>query len=131
MLFVAALQAVVGLPGTGLAALALIFVGNAISGGSIPIAFLPDAFRQIAPWLPNAAIVRGARDVVYFHGHDLGHPLLVLCLWPAVALLLLAAVDLLHLSERRRMPRLKHEIYGTPGIVHVTRRLARRRATTT
>jgi hypothetical protein len=57
VLFATALQSVVGLTGTGLAALAFIFVGNAISGGSVPIAFLPDGFRQIAPWLPNAAIV--------------------------------------------------------------------------
>jgi hypothetical protein len=33
VLFVAALQAVVGLPGTALAAVAFIFVGNAVSGG--------------------------------------------------------------------------------------------------
>jgi ABC-type multidrug transport system permease subunit len=102
VLFVAALQAVVGLPGTALAAVAFIFVGNGISGGSVPVAFLPGGFRQIAPWLPNNAIVRATRDVVYFHGHDLAHPLLVLGLWPAVALSVIAAVDLLHLSERRR-----------------------------
>lgn len=59
VLFVAALQAVVGLPGTALAALAFIFVGNAISGGPVPVGFLPGGFRQIAPWLPNNAIVRG------------------------------------------------------------------------
>jgi hypothetical protein len=100
VLFVAALQAVVGLPGTALAAVAFIFVGNAVSGGSVPVGFLPDGFRQIAPWLPNNAIVRGARDVIYFHGHDLAHPLLVLGLWPAVSLSVLAAVDLIHLSER-------------------------------
>lgn len=128
VLFVAALQAVVGLPGTGLAALAFIFVGNAISGGSIPIAFLPDGFRQIAAWLPNAAIVSGARNVVYFNGHDLGHPLLILGLWPVVALIVLVAVDFLHLSERRRTPHLKHEVYSTPAIVHLGRWFARRRA---
>jgi hypothetical protein len=126
VLFVAAVQAVVGLPGTALAALAFIFVGNAISGGSVPISFLPTGFRQLAPWLPNAAIVRGARDVVYFSGHGLGHPLLVLGLWPAVSLALLAGVDLLHLAERRRTPHLTHEIYMTPGIVHARRQLARR-----
>jgi len=128
VLFATALQSVVGVTGTGLAALAFIFVGNAISGGSVPIAFLPDGFRQIAPWLPNAAIVSGARDVVYFHGQHLGHPLLVLGLWSSVALVALLAVDLLHLSERRRRPDLEREIYGTPGVVHLTRRLARRRA---
>jgi len=61
--FVAAVQALVGLPGTGLAALAFIFVGNAISGGSVPIGLLPNGFRGIAPWLPNAAPAAGARPV--------------------------------------------------------------------
>ncbi len=126
VLFVAAFQAIVGLPGTGLAALAFVFVGNAISGGSIPISFLPNGFRQIAPWLPNAAIVQGVRDVVYFSGHNLGHPLLVLVLWPAVSLALLAGVDLLHLKERHRAPHRAQEIYMTPGIVHAKRLLARR-----
>jgi hypothetical protein len=128
VLFVAALQAVVGLPGTALAAVAFIFVGNAISGGSVPVVFLPGGFRQIAPWLPNNAIIRGVRDVVYFNGHDLGHPLLVLVLWPLVALSVIVAVDLLHLSERRRRPQQANEIYGTPAVVHVSRRLATRSA---
>ena len=127
VLFVAALQAVVGLPGTGLAAVAFIFVGNAISGGSVPIGFLPGGFREIAPWLPNGAIIRGTRDVVYFHGHDLGHPLLVLALWPVLALGVLAAVDHIHLSERRQRPHEAHEIYRTSAVEHVRRRVATRR----
>jgi hypothetical protein len=126
VLFIAALQALVGLPGTALAAVAFVFVGNAISGGSVPIGFLPGGFRQIAPWLPNNAIVRAVRDVVYFNGHDLGHPLLVLALWPAVALVILAAVDALHVSERRRTPQLAQDIYRTPAIVHMRRRLETR-----
>lgn len=44
--FVAACQAVTGLPGTGLAALAFVVIGNAVSGGTVPFAFLPDGFRQ-------------------------------------------------------------------------------------
>jgi len=131
VLFVAALQAVVGLPGTALAAIAFIFVGNAISGGSVPIGFLPGGFRQIAPWLPNSAIISGARDVVYFNGHDLAHPLLVLGLWPAIALSVLVAVDLLHLSERRHRPRHQAgEIYRTPAVVHVRKRLRSQRVET-
>jgi hypothetical protein len=128
VLFIAALQAVVGLPGTALAAIAFVFVGNAVSGGTVPIGFLPGGFRQIAPWLPNNALIRGVRDVVYFNGHDLGHPLLVLALWPAVALVILAAVDLLHASERRRTPNLAQDIYSTPAIVHAGRRLQTRRS---
>ena len=53
VLFVAALQAVVGLPGTALSAVAFIIVGNAVSGGPVPVEFSPGGFRQIAPWLPN------------------------------------------------------------------------------
>ena len=123
VLFVAALQAVVGLPGTGLAAVAFILIGNAVSGGSVPIAFLPDVFRQVAPWLPNSALVSGARDVVYFNGHNLGHTLLVLGLWPVVALAVLALVDRLHVVERRRMRHPAHEIYRTPAVVHLARRM--------
>jgi hypothetical protein len=126
VLFVAALQAVVGLPGTALAAVAFIFVGNAVSGGPVPVDFLPGGFRQIAPWLPNNAIVSGARGVVYFHGHGLAHPLLVLGLWPAVALSFLAAVDLIHLSELRRHPHNAHDIYRTPAVVHLSRRIGTR-----
>lgn len=93
----------------------------------MPIGFLPDGFRQIAPWLPNNAIVQGVRDVVYFNGHDLAHPLLVLGLWPAVALSVLAAVDFLHLSERRHRPHHhSSEIYGTPAVVHLRQRLRQR-----
>jgi len=128
VLFVAASQAVVGLPGTALAAVAFIFVGNAVSGGSVPIGFLPGGFRQIAPWLPNNAIIRSVRDVVYFQGHDLAHPLLVLGLWPAVALSVIVAVDLLHLSERRHRPHHHSgEIYRTPAVVHLHQRLKSRR----
>jgi hypothetical protein len=71
--FVSACQAATGLQGTGLAALAFIFVGNAVSGGTVPFAFLPDGFRQLAPWLPNGAIVAAARDVVYLPNSDLAH----------------------------------------------------------
>jgi hypothetical protein len=126
--FVIACQAVTGLPGTGLAALAFVFVGNAVSGGTVPFAFLPSGFRQVAPWLPNGAIVSAARDVVYFPDSDLGHPLLVLGIWLAGSLAVLACVDLLHLAELRRAPEREAEIYATSGTAYLRRRLARKRA---
>jgi hypothetical protein len=126
--FVTACQAVTGLPGTGLAALVLVFAGNAVSGGTVPFAFLPGGFRQVAPWLPNGAIVSAARDVTYLPGSDLDHPLLVLGIWLAASLAVLAAVDLLHLAERRRTPQREADIYATPGTAHLRRRLARQRA---
>lgn len=122
--FVTACQAVTGLPGTGLAALAFVFIGNAVSGGTVGFAFLPDGFRQVAPWLPNGAIVSAARDVVYLPDSSLGHPLLVLGVWLAGSLLTLACVDLLHLAVRRRAPEQEAEIYATRGTVHLRRLLA-------
>lgn len=126
--FVAACQAAVGLPGTGLAALAFIFVGNAVSGGTLPLAFLPGGFREVAPWLPNSAVVSAARQVVYLPEAGLWHPLLVLGIWLAASLLVLSCVDLLHLAERRHAPEREAEIYATPARVHAARRRARRRA---
>jgi hypothetical protein len=126
--FVTACQAVTGLPGTGLAALAFVVIGNAVSGGTVPFAFLPDGFRQIAPWLPNGAVVSAARDVVYLPDSDLGHPLLVLGIWLAASLAVLACVDLLHVAERRRAPERAAEIYAASGTAHLRRRLARQSA---
>jgi hypothetical protein len=121
--FATACQAATGLPGTGMAALAVIFVGNAVSGGTVPYAFLPDGFRQTAPWLPNGAIVSAARDVVYLPDANLGHPLLVLGIWLAGSVLVLAFVDLLQLAQRRRAPEQAAQIYATAGTVHVRRLL--------
>jgi len=126
--FVTACQAVTGLPGTGLAALVFVAVGNAVSGGTVPFAFLPPGFRQVAPWLPNGAIVSAARDVVYLPGSDLAHPLAVLAIWLAGSLAVLACVDVLHLAERRRAPEREAEIYATSGTAHLRQRLARQRA---
>jgi hypothetical protein len=123
--FVTGCQVVTGLPGTGLAALVLVFVGNAVSDGTVPFAFLPAGFRQVAPWLPNGAIVSAARDVVYLPASNLAHPLIVLGIWLAASLAVLVAVDLLHLAERRRTPEREADIYATPGTTHLRRRLAR------
>ena len=68
--------------------------------------------------------------MVYLPGADPAHPLLVLAIWLAGSLAVLAAVDLLHLAERRRAPEREAEIYATPGTVHLRQRLARQRAAT-
>jgi hypothetical protein len=57
----------------------------------------------------------------------LGHPLLMLRPWPVLTLAVLAGVDRIHRSERRQRPHDAHEIYRTPAVVHVRRRLATRR----
>jgi hypothetical protein len=114
-------QATLGLPAMAPMALLLIFLGNAISGGSVPTGMLPDVYRQVSPWLPNGAIVHGARSVVYFGGHGVGQPLLALALWAGGGLCLLAVNDALHAYHRRGAPERAAEIYATPGVVHAAR----------
>jgi len=116
VLAVTALQGLLGLPGTGLGALLIIFFGNAVSGGTVPLGFLPDGFRQIANWMPNTAVVRSVRDVVYFNGNDMGHAMLVLSLWVGVSLIVLLGVDRLHMRERSRTPGRAAQIHATPGV---------------
>jgi hypothetical protein len=127
VLIVAALQATLGLPGTGLAALILLFVGNAASGGTTPSAMLPDFYRQISEWLPNSAVVRATKAAVYFDGHGIGQPLAALALWSGIAMAVLIANDRLHLSERRRSPDDHLVIHATPGVAHLARRRRRKR----
>jgi hypothetical protein len=126
VLTVSACQATFGLPGTGLAAFTLIFIGNAISGGSMPGPLLPNVYRQISEWTPNGAIVRGARAVVYFGGHGVGQPLIALGAWTAFALAALALNDWAHITERRTTS-VAAEVYATPGIAHAASKLRRRR----
>jgi hypothetical protein len=117
VLTISALQSAFGMPGTGLAVLLLVFLGNAVSGGTVGLAFLPEVFRQLAPWVPNSAIVSAVRDVIYFSGNGLGHPLAVLGIWTGGALAVLLSVDLLHMSARRRSDTPAQKIHATPGLV--------------
>jgi len=123
VLVIAALQATVGFAGTGVAAVLLVLVGNAMSGGTVTIPFLPDGFRQLARWMPNGAIVSAVRDVVYFGGNSLGHPLLVLGLWTAAAVAVLIAVDVLHVLEHRRSPNLPAPLHAKPALAYLRRPL--------
>jgi hypothetical protein len=113
VLTIAALHAVFGLPGTAVAAGALLVVGNALNGSTVPIPLLPGGYRQVAPWLPNGAAVRAFRSDVYFHGHGMGQPLLALVLWTVAALIVLAIADVLHLRRRRLAPASHEQIHST------------------
>jgi hypothetical protein len=131
VLTVAAAQATFGLPATGLFAVALIFVGNAISGGAVPTGLLPVVYRQLSPLTPNAGIVHGIKAVVYFGGHGAGTPLLVLALWTGAALWVLTVNDLLHSAAGRNLSaQAQAEVYATPGVVHASRLLGGSRSVT-
>jgi hypothetical protein len=127
-LTVAAVQTTFGLAATGVVAISLIFVGNAISGGAVPTGMLPGVYRQISPDTINWAIVHGVRAVVYFGGHGAGRPLLVLAVWAGAALSVLAVNDLLHSAARRSVaPERRPDVYATSGLAHAARMIRARR----
>jgi hypothetical protein len=113
VLTVAALHAVFGLPGTAVAAGVLLVFGNAVNGSTVPIAMLPAGYRQLAPWLPNAAAVHAFRADVYFHQHGMGQPLLALALWVSAALIVIAIADSRHVVRRRLEPTRHAQIHST------------------
>jgi hypothetical protein len=87
-----ALQAALGIVGTGVAILVFVVIGNPSSGGPFPPELLPEPWRTIGPFIPTGAATSAFRDVAYFPDAPLGTPFIVLAAWIvagiAVALLL-------------------------------------------
>ena len=65
--FTMALQAVLGLVGTGLSVLLFVVLGNPSAGGAYPPSLLPPFWRTAGPWLPPGAGTDAIRGIVYFH----------------------------------------------------------------
>ncbi|WP_405587023.1 hypothetical protein [Streptomyces sp. NBC_01190] len=128
LLTMAAVHALFGLPGTTLGAAALVIVGNAANGSTVPVPMLPNVYRQVSPWLPNGAAIRSFRDVTYFAGHGLTQPLLALALWALGALTVISLADLLHLRQKRHSGLPPAQIHATPALIHLRRRHAARRS---
>jgi hypothetical protein len=128
LLTMAAMHALFGMPGTGLGAAAILIVGNAANGSSVPTPLLPDVYRQLSPWLPNGAAIHSFRSVEYFSGHGLTQPLLALALWGLGALTVIFWADLLHMRQKRRTVLQPAQIHATPTVVHLRRRHTERRS---
>jgi hypothetical protein len=93
-LAVAAAARWLGAGGVALAAAIVVLLGLVSSGGPLGSAFLPDAYRAIAPWLPVGPAVDALRSALAFDGVALARPLFVLAGWAAVGLAGLAAADI-------------------------------------
>jgi hypothetical protein len=87
-----ALQAALGIIGTGVAILVFVVIGNPSSGGPFPTELLPEPWRTVGPYIPTGAATTAIRDIAYFPDASLTMPLVVLGAWVAagvvVALLL-------------------------------------------
>jgi hypothetical protein len=114
ILSVVALHAVFGLPGTAVAAGALLVVGNAVNGVAVPTSMLPDVYRQIAPAMPNNAAVHLVRSDVYFDGHDQGASILTLVVWLVAAFLLVTLTDVVQQRHRAAVQARGGEVWGVP-----------------
>jgi hypothetical protein len=98
---VAGLARLLGPAGVALGALVVVFLGLVSSGGPLGTAFLPDAYRAIAPWLPVAPAANALRGALFFGGAGIAVPFLVLAGWAVLGVAVLAARDVVAPATRR------------------------------
>ena len=96
----AALEALFGVLGIGLAILLFVVLGNPSSGGPYAPELLPGFWRTIGGYLPPGAGTAAVRDVVYYGSDGLTRPLLVLSAYVILGGLVFAAAS----SIRPRRP---------------------------
>ncbi|SER49151.1 hypothetical protein SAMN05421870_102113 [Streptomyces qinglanensis] len=63
----------------------MVLLGNPSSGGAVSWPLLPSALGEIGRWLPPGASVNAQHTAVYFAGHQLVQPYLVLATWALVS----------------------------------------------
>ncbi|MGW4247266.1 hypothetical protein [Nocardia sp. NPDC004722] len=86
---VAGLAAAIGRAGIGVAALAMLLIGNPFSGATSAPELLPKPWGEIGQLLPPGAAATLLRSVAFFGSASIVGPLAVLLCWAAAALALL------------------------------------------
>ncbi|MDT5014415.1 MAG: hypothetical protein QOD39_575 [Mycobacterium sp.] len=76
-----ALQTLFGVIGIGLTVVIFVILGNPSAGGAYQAPLLPPFWRAIGSYLPNGAATDAIRKIVYFDGHGITHPIVVLLAW--------------------------------------------------
>lgn len=84
------LERVLGLPGLGIGAAVLLLLGNPLSGLTSAPELLPAGWGALGQMLPPGAAGTALRSVSFFDGAGSGDSFVVLAVWLAVGLLLLA-----------------------------------------
>jgi len=79
-----------GAPLAALLVLLFIPVGVPAAGGPFGSSFVTSWYADLGKALPAGAALPAVRDVVSFGGHALAAPLLVLCLWAGISVILSA-----------------------------------------
>jgi hypothetical protein len=76
-----ALETLFGVIGIGLTVVIFVILGNPSAGGAYQAPLLPPFWRAIGSYLPNGAATDAIRKIVYFDGHGITHPIVVLLAW--------------------------------------------------
>lgn len=108
---VAGLGAVLGRAGAVLGALTMIFVANPLSAPASAPEMLPQPWGDIGQLMPAGAGVSAIRSVAFFDGAAAGVPLVVLAVWLAAGLALIA------IGGVNRTSRLQQATHGEAGSV--------------
>jgi hypothetical protein len=86
---IAAFARWLGAQGAALGVVGVVLLGLVSSGGPLGRAFLPDAYRAIAPWLPVEPTIEALKGVLFFGGAGIGTSLIVLTSWAVAAVVVL------------------------------------------
>jgi hypothetical protein len=103
---VAGLHRLLGQAGIGVGAVLFLVIGNPASGNGTAPELLPSFWRQISQLMPPGAGGTGMRNIAYFDGAALGHPIVVLTAYALAGVLIIAGAD----AVRRRRNRSDVEV---------------------
>jgi hypothetical protein len=108
----------VGRAGVAVGPVLFMLIGNPISGSTFPKEFYPQPWGAIGQFLPPGAGGTLLRDASYFPDADPTFPILVLAIWAAAGLTLVAAGHFRNQAEVRRAAG-RAEITTTPAAAAV------------
>jgi hypothetical protein len=96
------LESLAGLPGLGIGAALIVLLGNPLSGVATAPEMLPSGWGTFGQFLPPGANGTLLRSTAFFDGAGAAQPVLVLCGW-AILGLVLCAISLLYRNRKDRV----------------------------
>lgn len=86
--FIVGMSALIGPAGIAVGAVVTVLIGNPLSSAAQPPQFLPEPWGAVGQWFVPGAATTLLRDLSYFTQASIAFPLLVLCGWAVLGLVL-------------------------------------------